>query len=171
MHVVLQVGEEINRIYPAGDMTEADIRTGIEAALKRSVSGFLNTVRLWTPSEEPSPDPYGRMQPPISSYQFLRRKLKENYTVKPLDLASGRIPGDVDTLLIIAHQQMTGKERFAADQYLMRGGALIVAAGNYALDRAGHGSGRYPFAGSMGVFKEMLASYGVDVCENLVVDT
>jgi ABC-2 type transport system permease protein len=170
LHLVLQVGEEINRIYPAGDMTEADIRTEIEAALKRSVSGFLKTVGLWTPSEKPSPDLYGRMQPPISSYQFLKTKLKENYTVKLVDLVSGRIPGDVDTLLIIAPQGMTDKERFAADQYLMRGGALIVAAGNYALDRAGHGSG-LSLRRIDGGLKEMLASYGVDVCENLVLDT
>ncbi len=43
------------------------------------------------------------------------------------------MPGDVDVLVVIAPQAMTDKELFAIDQYLMRGGAVVVAAGNYML--------------------------------------
>jgi len=60
-------------------------------------------------------------------------------------------------------------ERYAIDQYLMRGGALIVAAGNYALSPD-------PFAGTLalkpveGGLREMLESYGMLVEQSLVMD-
>jgi ABC-2 type transport system permease protein len=65
---------------------------------------------------------------------------------------------------------MGDKERFAVDQYLMRGGALIVAGGNYALDRGGFGSGLSLRKIDDGL-KEMLGFYGVNVKEELVLDT
>ncbi len=34
-------------------------------------------------------------------------------------------------LVLIAPQGMTDKERYAVDQYLMRGGSVVVAAGNF----------------------------------------
>jgi ABC-2 type transport system permease protein len=150
-------------------MSEADIRNEIEAALKRSASGFLKTVGVWAPKEE-SAQYNRRMQPPIFSYEFVKEKLRENYTIKTVDLTSGRISGDVDVLLIIAPQKMGDKERFAVDQYLMRGGALIVAGGNYALERGGFGSGLSLRKIDDGL-KELLGFYGVDVKEELVLDT
>lgn len=167
LHLLLRVGDELQRIYPAGDMSEADISNEIEAALKRSAAGFLKTVGVWTPKEDPSPYAYGGMQRPMSSYEFVREKLRENFTVKTVDLSSGRIPGDVDVLLIIAPQKMSDKERFAADQYLMRGGALIVAAGNYTLAREAGLSLRKIDNG----LREMLEHYGASVEDTLVLDT
>jgi len=42
-------------IYLAGDMAEAEIRQEIEAVLKRTSSGFLKTIGLWTPGQEDLP--------------------------------------------------------------------------------------------------------------------
>lgn len=169
LHLLLQIGEEAQLIYPASDMSEADLRTEIEAVLKRAAPGFLKTVGLWHPSTEPIQSPYGGTIQPISSWDMVRQQLTQNYTVKSVDLSSGRVPGDVDVLVVIAPQGLGDKERFAIDQYLMRGGAVVVAAGNYILSPEQYGVGLMIEAVQDGL-KEMLASYGVTVGDALVMD-
>jgi len=169
LHLLLQIGDETQLLYPYGDTTETDLRTEIEAALKRAAPGFLKTVGLWHPSEEPVPNAFGGMSQPISSWQLVRQQLGENYTLKSVDLTSGRVPGDVDVLIVIAPQGMSDKERFAIDQYLMRGGAVVVAAGNYILSPQQFGGGLLMEAVQDGL-QEMLAHYGVEVGEAMVMD-
>ena len=170
LHLLLEIEGETQVLYPGGNVSEAELRTEIESALKRAAPGFLKTVGLWHPSEDPVPDPYGQgMAQPISTWQTVRSFLGQDYTVKPVDLATGRVPGDVDVLVVIAPQGMTDGERFAVDQYLMRGGAVIVAAGSYVLSPQQYGGGITldPVQDGLG---EMLSSYGVGVEDALVMD-
>jgi ABC-2 type transport system permease protein len=169
LHLLLEIGSEKQVLYPTSDMTEADIRSEIESALKRAAPGFLKTVGIWLPAQEPTYDIYGNYQEPISSWNALQQQLEQNYTVKQVDLTSGRVPGDVDVLLIVAPQQMSDKERFAVDQFLMRGGALIVAEGNYVLSPQQYTS--ITMDGVQDGLRDMLASYGVEIGEAMVLDT
>jgi len=170
LHLVLQTGDDAVLLYPSGDMTEADIRTELESALKRAAPGFLKTVGLWLPRPQPVQDPYtGRMIPPLSSWDMLQKQLRQDYAVKQIDLTTGRVPGDIDVLLVIAPQAMSNEERFAIDQYLMRGGAVVVVAGNYVLPSQQAPTGLTVDQVSDGL-GEMLASYGVQVEEAMVLD-
>jgi len=169
LHMVLQVGDQAQVIYPSGELSEADVRTAIESALKRASPGFLQVVGLWTPPAEPTPDMFGQMQQPLSSWQQLGESLRQEYEVRNVDLSSGQVPADVDVLVVVAPQGMTDKERFAVDQYLMRGGSVVVAAGNYGItaDQLGGGLALKPLEDGL---REMLASYGIEVGESLVMD-
>jgi ABC-2 type transport system permease protein len=169
LHLLLQIGDEKQLLYPSGDMSEADLRGEIEAVLKRATPGFLKTVGLWHPSTEPIPSAYGGTIQPISSWEWIQEQLGQNYTVKAVDLSSGRVPGDVDVLVVIAPQGLSDKERFAIDQYLMRGGAVVVAAGNYILSPEQFG-GNLTIEPVKDGLKDMLAYYGVEVGEALVMD-
>jgi ABC-2 type transport system permease protein len=170
LHLLMEIEGEPRVLYPGPDMSEADLRAELEAALKRAAPGFLKTVGLWHPSEEPVPDAFGGMSQPISSWQMVQEQLRQSYTVKTVDLSSGRVPGDVDVLLVLAPQGMTDKERFAIDQYLMRGGAVVLAAGNYILSPQQFGGNLLIEAVEDGL-KEMLAHYGVTVGDSLVMDS
>lgn len=169
LYLVLKVGDNAQVVYPSAEFTEADVRNAIEAALKRTSSGFLQVVGLWTPPEEPMRDLMGGTQPPLSTWQQLRDALGQEYEVRTLDLKTGQVPPDVDVLVIIAPQNMSDRERFAIDQYLMRGGAVIIAAGNYAITYD-------QFLGGLGLrllengLRDMLASYGIEVEQKLVLD-
>ncbi|MGD9144940.1 MAG: Gldg family protein [Anaerolineae bacterium] len=169
LHLVLQSGDEAQLLYPTADLSEADIRTELESALKRAAPGFLKTVGLWLPDLQPVPNAFGGMSQPISSWNLLWERLRQEYTVRPVDLTSGRVPGDVDVLLVIAPQSMSENERFALDQYLMRGGPVVVAAGNYVLpvQQLPGGLTLQPVEGGIA---EMLAHYGVEVGNSLVLD-
>jgi len=169
LHMVLQVGDKGQLIFPGGDFSEAEVRSAIESALKRSSGGFLKVVGVWTPPQQPTPNMFGQMQQPFSSWSTVQQQLGQDYEVRPVDLSNGTVPPEVDVLLVIAPQQMTDKARFAIDQYLMRGGSVVVAAGNYAVE-PDQMSGTLALKPLDGGLQEMLASYGVDVQKSLVLD-
>ncbi|MCL4298311.1 MAG: Gldg family protein [Anaerolineae bacterium] len=169
LHMIMQIGDKAQLLSPAGDLTEADVRTSIESALKRGSSGFLKVVGLWTPPDIPQPNAFGQQMPSFKQYQTIAQQLGQDYTVRPVDLSNGQVPTDVDVLAVIAPQNMSDKEQYAIDQYLMRGGSVVVSAGNYAIvpDQ---------FSGSLGIqpiengLRDMLAGYGIDVQQSLVMD-
>jgi len=168
LHMVLQIEDAGQLLYPTGTLSEADVRTTIESALKRTSTGFLKVVGIWTPPSLPTQDMFGQIQEPLSSWRTVPEYLRENYEVRSIDLTQ-EVPADVDVLVVIAPQAMSDRERFAIDQYLMRGGAVVVAAGNYgiALDY---------FTGSLALqpleenLREVLAHYGIEVEASLVMD-
>jgi ABC-2 type transport system permease protein len=168
LHMILQIGDQASLLYPTGDLSEADVRTTIESALKRASTGFLKVVGLWTPPSEPTQDMFGQMQSPLSSWQTVGDWLRQDYEVRTLDLTQ-EVPADVDVLVIVGPQGLSDLERFHIDQYLMRGGAVVAAAGNYGitLDQFTGSLGMQPLEGGL---REMLASYGIQVEESLVMD-
>ncbi len=169
LYMVLQIGEQTEVLYPSGEVSEADVRTNIEAALKRASSGFLKVVGLWKPPEIPTQDIFGQMQDPLSTWQVVESQLREYFEVRIIDLSSGEVPVDVDVLVLVGPQGFSDVERFAVDQYLMRGGSVVVAAGNYGITAD-------PFSGTLalqeldGTLQEMLESYGIRVEKSLVMD-
>lgn len=169
LHMVMQIGDQAQLLAPSGDLTEAEVRTNIESALKRSSDGFLKVVGLWAPPDQMTQDAFGQPQPSLKQYQTIAQELGRDYTVQNVDLTSGQVPAGIDVLLVIAPQNMSDKERYAIDQYLMRGGAVVVAAGNYALspDPLTGGLGVQPIEGGL---RDMLASYGITVEPSLVMD-
>lgn len=169
-HMILQNGEELQLLYPPAEVTEAEIRTTIESALKRTSSGFLKVVGVWTP---PNPsDPTGQFGAPqtLASYSTLQDQLRQDYTVRPVDLSTGQAPVDIDALLVIGPQNLTDQELFAIDQFLMRGGSVTLAVSNYqvAVDQFSGGLALQP-AGTTNV-QDWLANYGITIPQSLVMD-
>lgn len=171
LHMVLSSASDPGNaqiIYPSGTISEGAVRTSIESALKRSAGGFLKNIGVWTPPAIPVQDMFGQMQQPLQSWQLVEEHLRREYTVTPVDLSRGLPPEDIDALLVLMPENMTDMERYAIDQYLMRGGALIVAAGNYKADVDQTGNlGIVPI---MQGLREMLNHYGVDVQDGIVMD-
>lgn len=156
-------------VTPSGDLSEASIRTAVESALKRTSTGFLKVVGLWTPPEVPTTNMFGQQQPALRTWNQLREQLGRDYTVRDVDLSTGQAPSDIDTLLIVSPQNLDEKAKFAVDQFLMRGGSVIVAAGNYAIavDDMTGGLALNPAQGGL---DDLLAHYGVTVEKSLVMD-
>jgi ABC-2 type transport system permease protein len=162
LHIVVTAGDRSEVIYPTGSMSQTEIRTAVESALKRMSSGFLQVVGIWRP-------PVDQTQPSLGQYTFIQQVLNENYEVRSVDLSEGQVPTDIDVLLVIAPQNMSDFERFAVDQYLMRSGNVLVAAGNYTLaqDQTTGDLTLQPISGGL---NDVLAHYGVFVQDTLVVD-
>ena len=169
LHIAMQIGDEQQWLFPSGDFSEASIQTAVESAIKRVSPGFLKTVGLWTPPATPTQGMLGQPQPSLKQYNEIGAQLRRDYTVQPVDLSDGQAPAGLDVLVVIAPQNMTGKEQYAIDQFLMRGGSVVVAAGNYVLNPD-------QFTGEMGVqlvsdgVSDMLKHYGVSVSDSMVLD-
>jgi ABC-2 type transport system permease protein len=168
-HLILKSGEEPQLLYPPYEANEADIRAMIESALKRTTSGFLKVVGVWSPPQTPTQDIYGQTQQPLSSYYYAQEQLSQEYQVKQVDLSTGQVPSDVDVLMVIAPQDLSGLEAFAIDQFLMKGGSVIIAASPYQLDVD-------PYSGALisqpveNSVQDLLANYGVQLMDGYVMD-
>ncbi len=166
--LVLKVGDQ-EQVVAVGGLTEADVRLALEAALRRAAPGFLQVVGLWLPPSTPTQDMFGQMQQPLTSWNQLRAALAEEYEVRQVDLSTGQPPSDVGVLVIVAPQMLDELALYAVDQYLMRGGAVIVATSNTQL-------GLDQFSGSLtmtpleGTLDALLAHYGIAIEPQLVLD-
>ena len=168
LHLVIEAGGEIQVIYPAGALSRVELRNAIEASLKRSSAGFLKVIGLWMPPTA-MPDQFGQQLPTLQQYGILEDALRESYEARRLTLEDGEIPASVDALIVISPHSLTDLQRYAIDQYLMRGGAVIVMAGQYRLGIDAY-SGALLLLANEGGLREMLAGYGVDVGGELVMD-
>jgi ABC-2 type transport system permease protein len=169
MHMVLQAGNKIQVIYPPNDISETGIRGEIESALQRAAPGFLKVVGVWTPPETPTQDMFGQTQSPLQTYRTVTQALQDTYEVQTVDLSTGEVPASVDILLVIGPENLTDVQRYAVDQYLMRGGTVFVAGGNYKLS-VDQMSGMLTLQPIEGGLSDMLASYGITVDQSVVLD-
>ncbi|OJX38067.1 MAG: hypothetical protein BGO78_08525 [Chloroflexi bacterium 44-23] len=168
-HLLLQNGDKTEVVYPPTSANEAEIRTSIESALKRTTSGFLKVAGIWIPPQTPTQDMFGNMQQPISSYQMIGQQLQENYEIQQVDLASGKVADNIDVLVVLAPQNLTEVEQYAVDQYLMRGGAVIIAISPYKLD-ADQMSGSITLTPIQTGLNALLDSYGINIPSELIMD-
>ncbi len=169
LHMVLRIGRLAQPIIPEKGMTEADIRRAMVSALQRHTPGTMKTVGLALGTEPPKRPPYpGAPQPPGKSFRNLERTLRETYEVRRVDLSSGRVPGDVDVLVVMNPRDFKEKERYAIDQFLMRGGAAIVGAGEYTFEPSPVGELTVKKV-STGL-EDLLKSYGAEVEAAVVLD-
>ena len=66
LHLVVQLGDSIQVVYPSGELSQNEVRSAIEAALKRLSPGFLKVIGLWTPPAQ-SVDQFGRQMPSLAA--------------------------------------------------------------------------------------------------------
>lgn len=172
LYLLLKVGDNLERIFLQGDLTEAAIKQSIEAGIKRGTPGFLKTVGLFT--ENPPPVQQNPQIPPQfqepqrqADYKLLERALSEDLTVKRIEIKDGYVPSDIDALIVARTGKLTDKQKFGIDQYLMRGGSLIVLSSAYDIniDRSGITAVK-----SDSGLNEMLKYYGVTVDDSFLLD-
>ena len=148
-----------------GELSREAATRSLEAALRRFAPGFIKTVGFHGPA--PPQPTQGRAPQQARQFRFLQQTLRENYRVVGVGLESGLVPEDVDLLLLAAPEGLEPKQRFAVDQFLMKGGSVVLLSSPYTVTRtqagltaARHASGLEP----------LLEHYGVTLRKTLVLD-
>jgi ABC-2 type transport system permease protein len=172
LDLVLEAGDKAQRIIPRSDPSEGELRSSLEAAIRRTTPGQLKTVGILTetpvaPPPNPQIPPQYQPPPPQPDYRFLQQMLREEYEVEKLDLSDGIVPDVIDVLLVGKPGSLSAHEQFALDQYLMRGGKVIALAGRHAI-RASQ-QGLEAVRHETPLF-EMLETWGVTAEPALVMD-
>lgn len=171
MHLLVQSGDRLERIFPREGLSEADIKSTIEAAIKRATPGFLKTVGLMTAKPENNfnpqlPPQFQQPQKP-PKYRAIEQMFSAEYTFKRVEGEDGYIPDDVDVLIVAQPGKLTDKQQFALDQYLMKGGKVVALAGAYAIDVDREGLKAEKADASL---LDLLKNYGVEVDDAFVMD-
>lgn len=175
LHIVMDVdGKKAGMFFPEA-AEEADIKKEIVSVLERATPGFLKTVGLAKPA---TPDysqlpPQLRQQmppPPPDVTRALQDQLSEGYTVQDVTLDDGKVPGEVDVLLVQAPSNYDAKKAFAIDQHLMRGGTVVVFGGRRELDLQASGRQGLTLKSVSTGLEDLLSSYGLRIEDELVMD-
>lgn len=120
----------------------------------------------------------GQQQPGGVGWNMLRTidQIAKRYEFQNLkDEDAALLPADLDTLFLFRPKDLTDRQKYVLDQFLMRGGTLVVFAdaAEYAIGPQRQFS-RMPLlidaAGSTRKFSEQLLHYGIDWRPKLLAD-
>ena len=126
-YLTMTDGETVIEI-PIPETRDADaLRQDLEEGLKRFATGLLKQVAIAAP-EAPPPFMQQQMpQPQGSQFVTLREVLTADYDVESAGLDSGTVPVTAEVLLVLEPSDLDSTAVFAIDQFLMRGGTVVIA--------------------------------------------
>ncbi len=103
-------------------------------------------------------------------YRHIKHYIKSQFK-NQVDIGTGmNIPEDISTLLVIGSEALTEYDLFQIDQFLMRGGNLMVAASGVKINFENQSYGGPMVLPSFGGLFEMLKSYGITINRDIVGD-
>lgn len=161
--------ENDQRVVPLPLPDSLDMR-GLQSALSTGLRNFapgvLRKVALVLP-----PDPIsiaGFRQKGYATWYQLEKRLRDSVMVEKTNLASGRAPQDADLLLVVAPEALGEVQLFAIDQFLMQGGAVVVAASPWhvRLSSDAISAEKQPSG-----IETWLSHHGISIDDTLVMDT
>lgn len=175
LYGILDTGGQLERIpLTDPDITVAEIRESVVESLQRSTPGFLKTVGIVVPEGEVTQQEMmmaqmERRQPRARrDFRAVEQVLGLEYQVQQVDLAAaGGVPSNVDVLVVLKPRDLGERAVYHLDQYLMRGGRVIVCAGNYSIELDQMGIRAIPRDSGL---EDWLAHFGVSVPMKLVLD-
>ncbi|GJL73948.1 Gldg family protein [Nitrosomonas sp.] len=165
-YMTLEGGEQLIQVPLPEEFDKAGLERSIQAALKRFSKGFLKTVVMHTPAPEPSMTQFG-MAPSGAHFNWLRDTLTEEHNLTASDLVNGQVPEDADLLLLVAPENLDAKQLFAIDQFLMRGGTVVIATSPYVTDSS---QGTLAIRQHRSGLEEWLNHHGIELKQQLVLD-
>ncbi|KFI22178.1 Gldg family protein [Nitrosococcus oceani] len=165
-YMTLEGGERIIQVPLPEEFKKAGLERSLNAALKRFSQGFLKTVALHTPPATPSLPQFGMMGGGGKRFNLLRDTLAEEHNVITADLKDGQVPLDADLLLLAAPETLDEKQLFAVDQFLMRGGTVVMATAPFTVDTQQALAAKPHSSG----LKDWLAHQGLVFEEQMVLD-
>lgn len=164
-HLLLEQGDRTVRVQLPENLKASALKGAIESALENFGGGFLKTVAVYQPG------PQGlRRNPRRTGLQYtnLIGALNDNASVMPTNLEDGRVPSEADMLMVLAPKTLSEKQRFAIDQFMMRGGTVMIAASpNRVTIKPSEG---LQFKQTRTGLESWLGQYGVDIGSSLVLD-
>ena len=167
-YLTLQRDDTVVQIGIPEALTKEAAKKSVEDGLKRFASGLLKTVALEKPAPAAPANPYAPQQPP-QGHQFTQLEdfLQSDFSVDDAGLASGNVADNAELLIVLDPENFDEKQLFAIDQYLMRGGTVVLATGAFDATIASQSLVATPQVSGL---KDWLAHHGISIGEQLVMD-
>ena len=164
-YMTLASGDQVFEIPLPQDLSGTSFKRTLEAGLKRFAVGFTKTVALYTPPSSPPMPQYG-IPAQGKPFNWLRDSLSTEHTVISADLKDGQVPAEADILVLAAPKELTDKQLFGVDQFLMRGGTVVIATSPFDVNlQQGLTAEKYDSG-----LTDWLASHGLTISGEMVLD-
>ena len=168
-YLTLSDGKTVVQMPLPESLDAEGLRRNLEEGLERFATGLLKTVALETP---PATPPYMQQipqmqQPRGNEFQTLREVVGADFNVETASLDSGNAPTAADVLMVVDPADLDDTSVFAIDQFLMRGGTVVVAAGSYRVNLTQQSLYATPVESGLA---DWLAHHGVTIAKSLVMD-
>ncbi len=154
-YLTLQQGERVLSL-PLDDLSSGSFERNLRAGLKRFAPGMGKTVALVKPQGPDAP-----------SFERFEEFLKSELSVVSEDLHQGQVPGMVDLLLLLAPKELDEKQVFAVDQFLMKGGTVILATSPFEVSVGREGISLKERESGL---EDWLEHHGLSIAESMVLD-
>jgi gliding-associated putative ABC transporter substrate-binding component GldG len=141
---------------------EQNLEYEITSAILRLTADELNTIGFLAGHGE-----YPVMSGEQSPYQGLTGLLEKLYQLQEIDISDGQpVPENVDTLIIVQPTMpFSERQQYVLDQFIMRGGKLIVMGNTIQEDQMSRQATFNPFP-----LESFLSEYGIKINPDLVAD-
>nr|WP_241263058.1 Gldg family protein [Parahaliea mediterranea] len=149
---------------PNDSFDPGDFRRDLETGLRRFSSGFTRTVALAVPTPREQGYPFNGGAPTFSQ---LEQMITRDYSIRMEQLADGSVTPEADILVVVAPHQLDTHARYAIDQFLMRGGTVLLATSPWTVSLAGEDMRLLPWPSGL---EEWLAHHGLHIGDELVMD-
>lgn len=164
-YMTLQSEDDIVQVpLPKNLNVEAATRA-LNEGLKRFATGVLKTIALAAP--EPPPPFMQQGAPQSNRYDQLRDFLGADFNLEAVDLTSGQVPQSADLLMVIEPEGLDDKALFAVDQFLMRGGSMVLVTAPFKAVLAQNSLRVDPVRSGL---EDWLAHHGLSFAQQLVMD-
>jgi ABC-2 type transport system permease protein len=128
-YLTLGNGTTVVQIPLPDDLGADALKRGVETGLKRFATGYLKTVAYDAPSTPPFMAQQGMAGP---QFNELATALSADLHLERSDLADGHVPAAAQALVVVSPEELSDKQLFAIDQFLMEGGTVVLATSPFA---------------------------------------
>ncbi|MEM6580827.1 MAG: Gldg family protein [Pseudomonadota bacterium] len=149
---------------PMGDFNPEDFRMILDTGLKRFATGFTRTVALSIPEVS---DQMARHHLGAPTFNNLETALSVDHSIRLEDLADGAVTAEADVLAVLAPQRLDDASLFAIDQFLMRGGTVVIATSPFSAQLS---DGKLELQDWDSGLQDWLKSHGLSIGDSLVLD-
>ncbi|MFQ5845512.1 MAG: GldG family protein [Planctomycetota bacterium] len=164
--VVVDIASRYGRGYEGFSGLEYEISSKIwELTHEKPTIGLTGYL-----SRQAPPNPYAPPRPGgQAEFTGLRRLLGDGFRVRQIDLKTEALdPGEVPLLLVVRPKEFSDVEIFRLDQYLMKGGRVVVFVTQGTINNPPFPGGRQTWQAFKTGLDEWLAHHGVRVPNEFV---
>jgi ABC-2 type transport system permease protein len=149
---------------PTDDFDPTAFKLMLDSGLKRFASSFTSTVSLALPRVDPQMAQFRLGAPTFSN---LEQVITRDYSIRMEDLSDGHVSPEADILAVVAPHQLDQRSVFAIDQFLMRGGTVILATSPYTTEISDGQLRLRDWPNGLG---KWLAHHGIEIGDSMVLD-
>lgn len=164
-YLLLQSGSQTVPVPLPGDLKADSLKKAIVSGLSQFATGMRKTVTVFAPNSNPSMARFRRHSGP--QFTQLLKALRKQAVVKTSDLKSGQVTAGTQLLLVLAPNNISDKQLYAIDQFLMTGGRVVVAASPYQVSTGRSGLTIHQHKTGLA---DWLAQKGITIKQSLVLD-